>query len=1180
MRLFFLTIFFILPFFSVAQRANWLPIKVKHKWGFINTNGNIVSEPKYDAIGNEAINWNRFFAGASNFRLVEMDEKLGLIDGQGIEVLAPAYRQIRPLNDTLFAVNLDSLFTVVNRSGKVLMNRPYEDIRLLFSDGQMVDEFFMVKEAEKWGIHQREGVQVFPPQFGYIELIKKGKGYFKVKEDFKNQHWALYSGDAVQILPYKYSKLDIINDDFILAYNDDARWSAWDSQGNAVLEPVWYGYQKLNRHLVALKNLDKNWDLYSLAQKGFLPLEKKYEHFRTLNDNYIQARLKKLYGILDSLGNEVVEPIYQEILPAQAPFFRVKKNNWGLLTLKDGLIVPCEYQAISDFRNNTAFVRKNDLYGVINTEGKEIIPTKFERIQREDNYLKAFYEITMTLYEMNEAGEVVSEEFFPEVYTLSIGYEMEMDGASFSARDIRNQRNGNRPIRSIGTNVNGAWTNLDTVEMEGPWEWRRNAAFKKWEMINKETKRSIIKPYYEGVRKIPSVGLSMVFSDADYVLNRLSTLGLYPVDTACSMALFSHETGKFITDFDMIGLRRNDFEAGLENAVFIDRNGQFGLIDKNGKQVKNELEEPLRFSYIGKFINGKARACLGGRLEVAEQPEQEKLAADPLKTLVHEFLMTPTRFFNLSFYRKFYFGKKGTEQAYWGYIDNTGKFVIEPEYDVVVDFKDSLAVNKKYGYWGLINDQNEVLLDFIYRGISSFVNDTWKVSMENQKPIFFNKKGHELIGLQYDKFGGFSEDMCAVKVGDLWGYVDIAGEEVIAPKFLNAKRFSEGWAAVQDSLGWFFINTNGEEKLRVNKVAENIAEVGNFKSGLCWFKIGRYYGYFNKKGKIKLKDIYTKAFDFEQGVARVVYNRKTGLLNPKGKWVLKPETYEVIFPFDANGLAEVRTHFKKLGGLINTNGELLTPLKYRKIDPFIDGYARVFNGELYGFIDKNGKEIIPMEYAQTTEIHDGLVAVLRPNKLTWHYINTKNERAFKGDFEIAENFNQGYAFIQIHEFDDLSKMYIDTEGKRISPTEGHQMIHHSDGLFGMYDPLAPRQNFRQENYYFSDKHGINIFDRYFEDIKPFQGITAPVKQFNRWGVLNRTGIYVIEPKYANINQLPEELIHVKPSQLFGITNKKGETILAPEFDNIIAVRSLYRVERGEQIGYTDLDGEWIWAVQN
>ena len=1183
---------------------NWLPVKVNHKLGFIDAAGQIIVEPKYDAVGDKPLAWNAFFTGTSNFILVENEGKLGLIDRTGREVLEPRYSQIRPLDDTLFTVTIDSLFTVVNRSGKILINDRYENIRPIYNGMSQVKEYFMVQKDGLWGVHKREGHRVFEPQFGYLEIIPKGKGYFRVKEDYGDKHWGLYSSEAVQILPHKFTKINVINDEFILGFDKEttARYSVWNYKGEQILPPEYITFQKLNEHFVTLKHQDTNrdvqkvipgpmtyrqWQLYSFAEKQFITQPDDYDYFRPLDSNYVIAQKGNLMGIIDKKGTEVLAPTFAEIKTSRPPFFRVRQGTlWGLFTLEDGLVLDCKYQAISNFRDNFAMTRKNDMYGLLNHHGEEIIPSKFDRIQKEENYFKGFRDITMTVYEMNDSGRVVQEEFFPEVYTLSIGYETDMFGDEVTMTDIAAMRGQNRN-NTIGVPNWAAfgemqlWSPTDTLTIENsPWQWRKNEVTKFFECYNIAQNRVVESGVYKTIRHIPEADLTMVFASHEPVKNRLASMTIFPVDTACVVALFSHKKGKFITDFDMMGVNRQDFQKGLPYARFLDMDGKFGLVNQEGEQAKDELGNPLRFSFIGNFQNGKARACLGGRLSNSNEPKFTKFKAASVKSLLTQFYVTPTRFYPLNPVSKYHFEPIGEKKPSWGYIDTEGKFVIEPEYDFVNDFVDSLAVNQKNELWGLINEEEEVLLEFIYSSIKKFDGELWKISLPNPKSIFYNTKGHEIIGLEYSKLGGFSDEMCAVQKDSLWGFVDMAGNEVIECQYAEVKKFSEDWAAVRYDDYWFFIDKSGEKVLNLNNHVEFVETVGSFNDGLCWFKTGKWHGFIDKSGTIKIEAAYTKAFDFQNGVARVVWNKKTGLIDTKGEWILKPKQFEVIFPFDENGIAEVREHFKKSSGLLNNKGEILTPLKYQKIEAYNNGFYKVKNDDLWGFVNTEGKEVIPTKYDMVSEIGEGLVAVSLPSQLKWFFINTRNERAFKGNFEIVEGFNQGYAYVQVHEFDDLSKMYIDKSGNPFNPTEEDQVVHFSDGVFGMYNVFGQLRRFRQPlNYYYCDKDGVNLFNRSFERIQPFKNKTAPVRVDGRWGVINETGVFVIEPKYSKINQLDNELIHVRPGALFGLASKKGEIMIEPKYDYLEFARGIYRVERGESIGYLTREGEWIWEAR-
>ena len=82
----------------------------------------------------------------------------------------------------------------------------------------------------------------------------------------------------------------------------------------------------------------------------------------------------------------------------------------------------------------------------------------------------------------------------------------------------------------------------------------------------------------------------------------------------------------------------------------------------------------------------------------------------------------------------------------WGFIDKTGKIVINQKFDKVSPFEEGLSrvkVGDKYG--------------------------------------FIDKTGKIVINPQFDKVSGFSEGLCGVKIGNKWGYIDKTGKYVWNP---------------------------------------------------------------------------------------------------------------------------------------------------------------------------------------------------------------------------------------------------------------------------------------------------------------------------------------------------------------------------------------------------------------
>jgi hypothetical protein len=98
----------------------------------------------------------------------------------------------------------------------------------------------------------------------------------------------------------------------------------------------------------------------------------------------------------------------------------------------------------------------------------------------------------------------------------------------------------------------------------------------------------------------------------------------------------------------------------------------------------------------------------------------------------------------------------------WGFMDRTGKIVIEPQFSDVSDFFDGLArVDKDHR--------------------SCFIDETGKV----------------VIPCTFERAGNFSDGLAPVLVGRLWGYLDRSGRMVIAPQFQGAADFRDGMGTAE-----------------------------------------------------------------------------------------------------------------------------------------------------------------------------------------------------------------------------------------------------------------------------------------------------------------------------------------------------------------------------------------------
>lgn len=207
------------------------------------------------------------------------------------------------------------------------------------------------------------------------------------------------------------------------------------------------------------------------------------------------------------------------------------------------------------------------------------------------------------------------------------------------------------------------------------------------------------------------------------------------------------------------GSHAADFSSGLAS---VQSSGKFGYIDRNGKlaiPIKQGWDDwsdfsdhlaPVQVNGKWGFINNRGRFVIPPRFDPAITynfqigcidvgPQMEPIAFSEKLAAVG-------------------FGGKA------GFIDWTGKFVIEPRFDAALPFSEGMARVRIDGKWGYID-----------------------------------RSGKVRIAPQFELAGQFSEGLAPVKVKGLWGYIDEKGALVLPHRFTGAGAFKAGLAVVESS---------------------------------------------------------------------------------------------------------------------------------------------------------------------------------------------------------------------------------------------------------------------------------------------------------------------------------------------------------------------------------------------
>lgn len=257
----------------------------------------------------------------------------------------------------------------------------------------------------------------------------------------------------------------------------------------------------------------------------------------------------------------------------------------------------------------------------------------------------------------------------------------------------------------------------------------------------------------------------------------------------------------------------------------------------------------------------------------------------------------------------------------WGYVDASGKVIIEPKFDEVEHFdKYGMALVKNGNEWGYINKTGDFAIKESFESAVDFYND----------------------------------ELAPVKKNSLWGYINRQGEMIIEPRFDDANAFNldSGLARVIKNGKLGYIDKNGTMAISTKIGSNDCCDNNHFLTKyIASFEKNNKIGLMDNKGKIIMPEILSDARvimykDTKLIIIRYSKDGKYAYLNENGKMIIKPiydyianEGNPFLSPFSDEGIAMVRKN--NLYGYIDINGNIIAKPQFKNASEFKNGFAAV-----------------------------------------------------------------------------------------------------------------------------------------------------------------------------------------------------------------------------------------------
>lgn len=229
----------------------------------------------------------------------------------------------------------------------------------------------------------------------------------------------------------------------------------------------------------------------------------------------------------------------------------------------------------------------------------------------------------------------------------------------------------------------------------------------------------------------------------------------------------------------------------------------------------------------------------------------------------------------------------------YGFLDVTGKRVIQPIYDYADDFSHNRAIVSLDNHYGLIDRTGKFIVPNKYDFFYDLEGGYYQTKDANGNTGVVDSLGNEILPSVYSEVFHLQKNYFTVEKDGLNGCYSLSGKEIFPPQSITAIYFFDGRSkvirdgknGVIDSTGKFIVPMDYDS-------------IGIYYKGYANVRKGNLFGTLDTKGKIIIPPKYEELRPFLNGFAVFKENGKYGYINLEGSIVVDAKFDEAMVLVD------------------------------------------------------------------------------------------------------------------------------------------------------------------------------------------------------------------------------------------------------------------------------------------
>ncbi len=378
-------------------------VKQNDKWGFVNKNGDPVTDFVYTAVG-------QFVNG---FAKVQIDGKWGYINADGEQIIpceyeepgkqvSSIYRSVPDFSEGYVRVISGGLYGFADTTGKLVVPCQYT------SAGDFKNGCANVTG----GSDNKDGVLILRENgeieeyFDYDDARHVGEGIIEVRD---GSNYGLVDKNGESVLSIGYSSFWFFENGFCRAQKNE-KFGMVNTAGELVI-PCNYKSLSVSGEGYFVARKDKKLGLIDAGGKTLLPFE--YEVIGTVSEGLVPARKGGKYGYLNLKNEWVIPNEYEDARQFVNGAAAVKKDGKTLFINANNEVILQDYTGDTDFfpmayfegyqypelfcADGIAGVQQNGKWGFADISGDIIVPCEYDMVYYNEGYFTLLKDGALTV---------------------------------------------------------------------------------------------------------------------------------------------------------------------------------------------------------------------------------------------------------------------------------------------------------------------------------------------------------------------------------------------------------------------------------------------------------------------------------------------------------------------------------------------------------------------------------------------------------------------------------------------------------------------------------------------------------------------------------------------------------------------------------------------------------------